>query len=273
MDGDGCNNDCTFSCEVDADCDDADMCTGTESCSVMHVCSSTSPLDCDDADACTLDMCEPSFGCRYQLMDGDGDGHSPLAGMAGCVGDDCDDGDPNVFPGAPEFCDMDDNDCDGMVDEMARMATCYPDRDADGYPVMSGAMMACICPAGYTTLRADRQLDCADGISAMSIHASVNPGQTMYFTAGYCPPRTTCTRLNTTWDYNCDGTEEQRYPRASTGLCTAISIPGGTTVCRGEGWVDGSVPACGDAAEAYRTCTLLRGVCRGATADRQQECR
>jgi hypothetical protein len=31
--------------------------------------------------------------------------------------DDCDDGDPEIYPGAPELCDGEDNDCDGKVDE------------------------------------------------------------------------------------------------------------------------------------------------------------
>ncbi len=45
--------------------------------------------------------------------DQDGDGHFPLSGG----GDDCDDGDPNVFPGNPERCDAKDNDCSGVTDE------------------------------------------------------------------------------------------------------------------------------------------------------------
>lgn len=68
MEGDGCDNDCTFSCASDADCDDMSVCTGTESCDVTtHVCQPGTDLTCVDGDDCTMDMCDASRGCVYPL--------------------------------------------------------------------------------------------------------------------------------------------------------------------------------------------------------------
>jgi hypothetical protein len=50
-------------------------------------------------------------------LDRDGDGWTTAAG-------DCDDTDPNVHPGAPEVCDLVDNDCNGQVDEGACPDVC-----------------------------------------------------------------------------------------------------------------------------------------------------
>ncbi len=54
-------------------------------------------------------------GGRYALgysVDDDGDGYTECAG-------DCNDGNPSIFPGAPELCDGLDNDCNFTIDEEA----------------------------------------------------------------------------------------------------------------------------------------------------------
>jgi len=60
----------------------------------------------------------------YQDLDGDGFGDSTVSdldcyqpnGFAGNDGD-CDDANPDAFPGNPELCDGFDNNCDGTIDE------------------------------------------------------------------------------------------------------------------------------------------------------------
>jgi len=60
--------------------------------------------------------------------DNDGDGYSTCDS-------DCDDSNPNVYPGAPEICyDNIDNNCNGAIDE----GCACTDRDGDGYCVENG---------------------------------------------------------------------------------------------------------------------------------------
>ncbi len=109
-------------------------------------------------------------GCLYGLfVDADGDGHGdPL--VAACapaegvvdVGDDCNDGNSEVHPGAVEACDGVDNDCDGAVDEDAG-GSIYLDEDGDGYGVDDSSGRACELPSGYSFSNGD----CDDAAEAI----------------------------------------------------------------------------------------------------------
>ena len=82
-------------------------------------CVEGTPVNCDDQDPCTIDTCDKKTGaCQHApaTEDRDGDGYrGPLeghkAGDPGSCGDDCNDSDPTVHPGAKDYCGVD-KDCD-----------------------------------------------------------------------------------------------------------------------------------------------------------------
>jgi hypothetical protein len=103
------------SCTSDADCDDGLFCTGIEQCGTNRKCLRALPVDCDDRIACTVDQCEETTAaCRHFAPDTDGDGHadrSCILADGSEAGDDCEDTNSSVFPGATEVCNAVDEDC------------------------------------------------------------------------------------------------------------------------------------------------------------------
>ncbi len=103
-------------------------------------------IDTDATDATTW----------YEDKDSDGAGldgteltscESPGA-LYAAAGGDCDDLDPESFPGAPERCDDVDNDCDGVVDNDLNTLW-YADVDADGFGDASSTLDECDPGAGW----------------------------------------------------------------------------------------------------------------------------
>ncbi|MBW1811263.1 MAG: hypothetical protein JRJ87_23940 [Deltaproteobacteria bacterium] len=53
-------------CAQDSDCDDNNVCNGTDTCNLAGgTCQSGTPLTCDDGNECTDNNCDPANGCEY----------------------------------------------------------------------------------------------------------------------------------------------------------------------------------------------------------------
>jgi cysteine-rich repeat protein len=91
--------------------------------------------------------------------DADADGHGAASGpvdacaagaMLATSSDDCDDTNASRHPGAPESCDMLDNDCDMLVDETV-VSILYRDADMDGFGNVADSRAGCMAGGGYVT--------------------------------------------------------------------------------------------------------------------------
>jgi cysteine-rich repeat protein len=164
--GDGCDNDCTYSCTAAADCDDGDDCNGTESCNTTtHVCAGGTALGdgtvCDrDGMAGTRDICLSSTCVASNC------GDSYVDDMMGGT-EECDDGNSTAGDGCENDCtftctmdaDCDDGDpCNGSESCTGSM-TCMAGMDAaDGTMCDRGMMTRDLCLMGSCA-----QSQCGDG--------------------------------------------------------------------------------------------------------------
>ncbi len=211
--------DCDGSCdEVCDDGRDNDL-SGAADCDDPS-CTDVCAEDCvngvdDDADFlvdCADDECDAS-------CDADGDGWVALA----LGGDDCDDADSAVNPGAEEVCNGWDDNCDGLADEddpaldISTQIWFYHDDDGDGFGVYPDplAVWACTAPEGMS----------ADATDCLDTDPAVNPAAIE-----------ACNGL----DDDCDGLKDDADP--SVDLSTAGDwFPD----LDGDGWGAGvGVPSC-----------------------------
>ena len=163
--------------------------------------SCTSADDCEAGERCVDGVCvgvgdggdvEDSGPPDEMCVDADGDGHSAIS--EDCArGDDCDDANRSVRPGAAEACgDGVDNDCDGTVDE--------PDCDC-----RRGDRVVCYSgPAGTATV----------GVCRNGVAVCAEPGMVGECRGEALPGDETCDGT----DEDCDGTVDEGL-RNACGEC------------------------------------------------------
>jgi cysteine-rich repeat protein len=238
---DGCEDDCTFTCTVDTDCQNGNACDGTETCTAAHVCIPGTAPACDDMDPCTSDACDPDVGCTSTsvLVDGDGDGAYAITGA--CGGDDCDDANALAYPGATEACGATaDLNCDGAA---GVTPTYYLDCDRDGFaPAGATTMMSCTlppapsaCAAGTWTTRAPVG---AGAIDCLDSNFTARPTQTSWYA-------TSASGLVPAYDWNCSGAAQTQYPYGRFVLVSECDFNRDGDCVGSAYWTSTTMPACG----------------------------
>jgi hypothetical protein len=116
--------------------------------------------------ACTEEVADTGYDCAEEELlilyeDADDDGFGTLLfPVRSCTyvegyvynSEDCDDSNELTYPGALEKCDDEDNNCDGVGDEVQ---TWYPDLDGDGFGAPGTTIDDCVQPEGYAANRDD----------------------------------------------------------------------------------------------------------------------
>lgn len=235
-----------------------------------------------------------------EVLDDVGDAPPDELDAGPCVGDlDCDDGDPcngveeclrgACLAGIPL---LDGTTCSPAGGPASDRGTClagscvcinetvcYRDGDDDGFGTVSDWSCAAACSGDWVS----RPGDCCD------LDGAVHPGATAWQTGPY-----NCGEdgLTPSFDYDCDGTEEQEYPATATGRCAVADlvclpiVPGWCetssttgnleTLCPGT-----SIPECGQPGPLVTGCVeagkdpdgTKATACRFESAERLQGCR
>jgi len=138
---------------------------------------------CDGLDNnCNGQVDEGAAGqCTTYYRDGDNDGHglaadsqclcAPAGNYKSTVPGDCNDNNAAIHPGATEFCNLADDDCDLVVDEEGATGCTwyYKDADSDGYGDQVGPKCLCAASPPHSVKVGG---DCNDS------NAAVNPAAT-----------------------------------------------------------------------------------------------
>ena len=128
--------------------------------------------DCDGGERCLEDDDGDGFASERFIPSLDADCADPGEALAGLPMTDCHDDDGAVFPGAPELCNGQDDDCDARADEDVVRLTWYADADGDSYGDPSRSQVSCTTPPGAVL---DGR-DCDDDDAAIHPEAEELPG-------------------------------------------------------------------------------------------------
>ncbi len=164
-DGDGFGTTGLLACELEdgtaalsGDCDDDNEAVNpgaSERCDgIDNDCDGTVDIDAVDATDWYEDVDGDSFGDEESVLTqcDAPDGYSAEPG-------DCDPDLADVYPGAPEYCDGLDNDCNGTIDDdTLDTPTWFADFDGDGFGQAADAIESCDAPDDYV----DDATDCDD---------------------------------------------------------------------------------------------------------------
>ena len=170
---DGAGQYCLASCDIDGACPDGFACSGEG--------EGLGPRNCLPTGGkcfCTLEAAATGIsdlaGCTLFFRDVDRDQFGVtldskcLCGAKGefsaTRGDDCDDGDAEIHPGAAEVCNGKDDDCNGLTDEELGNTNCGKAVCAHEIPnCLNGTTQTCDPLEGATVETCNRQDDDCDG--------------------------------------------------------------------------------------------------------------
>ena len=124
---------------------------------------------------------------RSTCLDNDGDGFPGTGDCQSQMYVDCNDNEPNAYPGALELCNAQDDNCNGQIDEGLPVVSYYRDEDGDGVGSMKTGEGCKAPPSGNVT----QMGDCDDD------NPAIRPGSAEI-----------CNGI----DEDCDGTNDNGIP-------------------------------------------------------------
>src|SRR5438094_868931 len=297
-------------CTTDADCDDHDVCTGTETCEVATgmchpgtamVCDDGNPcngvetcdpaagcqngtqLDCNDNLVCTNDLCDPAIGCvnapipNCCVSNGDCDDGDICNGLETCVNNTC-------VAGTPPDCDdhnpCTDDTCDAV---MACVHTDNTNPCDDGNPcTVNDACSGGQCQGGPA---GNANTECRAAAGACDVAEVCDGTNVACPTDAKHASGTACTDDgNPCTTDTCDGTSDTcQHPagnanavcRPAVGECDVAEVCDGTNAACPADATKQSGTACTDDGNPCTTdtCDGTSNTCQHAAGNAGTECR